>query len=251
MGSGRLELQAQRIDPCQGDDPSLQVEVLIRLRDGEGKLVMPDLFLPVAEMYGLSMAIDQRVLSMSLEAIRGYQAAGGKTMMFYINLSASSVGDPDFAVRVRQQLDEAPELAGMLCFEITESGVMANLEQATAFMDMVHQRGCQVALDDFGTGQSSFSQLRVLPVDIVKIDGSFVRDMARDASSEVLIRSICEMSHVLGKRTVVEWVESEEDIERVRVLGADYMQGFGLHPPEALEGFLQAAIGRQRMDGGT
>ena len=74
-----------------------------------------------------------------------------------------------------------------------------------------------------------------------------VRDMARDASSEVLIRSICEMSHVLGKRTVVEWVESEEDIERVRVLGADYMQGFGLHPPEALEGFLQAAIGRQRM----
>ena len=247
MGSGRLELQAQRIDPCQGDDPSLQVEVLIRLRDGEGKLVMPDLFLPVAEMYGLSMAIDQRVLSMSLEAIRGYQAAGGKTMMFYINLSASSVGDPDFAVRVRQQLDEAPELAGMLCFEITESGVMANLEQATAFMDMVHQRGCQVALDDFGTGQSSFSQLRVLPVDIVKIDGSFVRDMARDASSEVLIRSICEMSHVLGKRTVVEWVESEEDIERVRVLGADYMQGFGLHPPEALEGFLQAAIGRQRM----
>ena len=115
---------------------------------------------------------------------------------------------------------------------------MANLQQATAFMDMVRQRGCMVALDDFGTGQSSFSQLRVLPVDIVKIDGSFVRDLDSDATSEVLIRSICEMSHVLGKRTVVEWVERREDADRMSLLGADYMQGFGLHRPQPLAEIL-------------
>ena len=247
ISAGRFELLAQRIEPCRPEDHLLQVEVLIRMRDGDGKLVTPDRFLPVAEMYGLSMGIDQQVLSMTLEAIREYRSAGGKLMVFYINLSASSVGEPDFALYVRQLLEDAPELAAMLCFEITESGVIANIEQATAFMDMVRQRGCKVALDDFGTGQSSFSQLRVLPVDIVKIDGSFVRDIDHDASSEVLIRSICEMSHVLDKRTVVEWVERPEDAERVRVLGADYMQGFALHRPEVLAGFLMATVGEQRM----
>lgn len=245
MSENRFELQVQRIVPCHPDDQSQQVEVLTRMRDSEGHLISPDHFLPIAEMYGLSMTIDQQVLSTTLEAIGEYQAAGGKPTVFYVNLSVGSVSDQDFSDYARRLLEEASELAPMLCFEITESGVMANLGQATAFMDMVRQRGCKVALDDFGTGQSSFSQLRVLPVDIVKIDGSFVRDMDRDASSEVLIRSICEMSHVLGKRTVVEWVERPGDVERVRALGADYMQGFGLHQPEPLAAFLQAALGGQ------
>ncbi len=247
ISTHRFELLAQRIEPCRSDDRLLQAEVLIRMRDGDGQLVMPERFLPVAEMYGLSMAIDQQVLSKALGAIGEYSAAGGTPMVFYINLSASSVGEPDFATYVRHLLQDAPELAAMLCFEITESGVIANIEQATTFMDMVRQHGCKVALDDFGAGQSSFSQLRVLPVDIVKIDGSFMRDIDHDASSEVLIRSICEMSHVLDKRTVVEWVERQADVARVRMLGADYMQGFALHQPEALTGFLMAAVGEQRM----
>lgn len=249
MAADRLELYAQRIESCRVDDLQLQVEVLLRLRDADDQLIAPDRFLPVAEMYGLTMAIDQLVLSKAVAAIQGYLAAGGTPMLFFINLSASTVGDPDFAVYVRQLLDKDRALAHLLCFEITESGVMANLEQATAFMDMVRQRGSKVALDDFGTGQSSFSQLRVLPVDIVKIDGSFVRDIDRDASSEVLIRSICQMSHVLGKHTVVEWVERREDADRMRALGADYMQGFGLHRPELLTSFLQAADqGQQAAD---
>lgn len=246
MGEGRLELLGQRIASCRAGDAFEQVEVLLRLRDGGNQLIGPDRFLPVAEMYGLSMGIDRQVLLMAMEAMRGYRASGGKPMIFYINLSTSSVGDPDFAVDVRRMLDEAPELAPQLCFEITESGMIANLEQATVFMDMVRQRGCKVALDDFGTGQSSFSQLRVLPVDIVKIDGSFVRDIDQDASSEVLVRAICQMSHVLGKRTVVEWVERAEDARRMCALGADYMQGFGLHRPEPLASFLAAAGGARQ-----
>lgn len=238
MGAGRFELQAQRIDPCKAGDAIRQAEILLRLRDSEDKLVAPDRFLPVAEMYGLTMDIDRQVVLMAMDAMREHLASGGGEMVLYVNLSGSSVGDPDFALYVRQLLDNAPELATMFCFEITESGVMANLEQATAFMDMARQRGCKVALDDFGTGQSSFSQLRVLPVDIVKIDGSFVRDIDRDASSEVLIRSICQMSHVLGKHTVIEWVERPEDAERISALGADYMQGFGLHRPEPLAAYL-------------
>ena len=246
LANGRLALQGQRIDACDLNNPTKQVEVLLRLLDGNANLLAPDRFLPAAEMYGLTMDIDQQVLLMSMDAIRDYQVAGGEPMTFFINLSASSVGDLDFAIYVRQLLDDSPDLARMLCFEITESGVIANLEQATAFMDMVRQRGCKVSLDDFGTGQSSFSQLRVLPVDIVKIDGSFVRDLDTDASSEVLIRSICEMSHVLGKHTVVEWVERRQDAKRICALGADYMQGFGLHRPEPLVGFLEGALLQQR-----
>lgn len=238
MGNGRLELQAQRIEPCVPDGEPPRFEVLLRMRDADNQLVTPDHFLPVAEMYGLAMEIDRQVLSMAIEAIRGYQEADGEPMKFFINLSASSVGEPDFATYVGKLLDNHPRLTAMLCFEITETGVMANLQQATAFMDMVRERGCMVALDDFGTGQSSFSQLRVLPVDIVKIDGSFVRDLDMDATSEVLIRSICEMSHVLGKRTVVEWVERREDAARISSLGADYMQGFGLHRPQPLTELL-------------
>ena len=238
MGSGRMELQAQRIEPCHPGIEPARVEVLLRMRDAADNLVTPNHFLHVAEMYGLTMDIDRQVLSMAIEAIRVYAAADGVPMKFFINLSASSVGEPDFALYVGQLLDTHLGLASMLCFEITETGVMANLQQATAFMDMVRQRGCMVALDDFGTGQSSFSQLRVLPVDIVKIDGSFVRDLDSDATSEVLIRSICEMSHVLGKRTVVEWVERREDADRMSSLGADYMQGFGLHRPQPLSEIL-------------
>ena len=238
MGSGRMELQAQRIEPCHPGIEPARVEVLLRMRDAADNLVTPNHFLPVAEMYGLTKDIDRQVLSMAIEAIRVYAAADGVPMKFFINLSASSVGEPDFALYVGQLLDTHLGLASMLCFEITETGVMANLQQATAFMDMVRQRGCMVALDDFGTGQSSFSQLRVLPVDIVKIDGSFVRDLDSDVTSEVLIRSICEMSHVLGKRTVVEWVERREDADRMSLLGADYMQGFGLHRPQPLAEIL-------------
>lgn len=238
LASKRLELRAQRIESCRAGDNTRHAELLLRMRDSEGRLVEPASFLPVAEMYGLTMDIDKRVLAMAMQAIGAFHADGGEPMLFYINLSSSSVGDPDFTLYVRHLLDDTPELAPMLCFEITESGMMANLQQATVLMDMLRQRGCKVALDDFGTGQSSFSQLRVLPVDIVKIDGSFMRDLDRDVSSEVLIRSICQMSHVLGKSTVVEWVERREDAKRICALGADYMQGFGLHRPEPLADFL-------------
>lgn len=242
ISSGRMELDAQRIDPCQPALADRQVELLLRMRDASGTRIAPGDFLPTAEMYGLSTDIDREVLRLAAQQIMKYRARGGAPMTFFVNLSPSSVADPEFGLFVRHMLEGEPGLAQMMCFEITESGVMANLAQATAFMDMVRGHGAKVALDDFGTGQSSFAQLRVLPIDIVKIDGSFVRGLDRDATSGVLIRSICEMSHVLGKRTVVEWIERPEDLQRMQKLGADYAQGFGLHAPEPLEGFLDGRM---------
>lgn len=238
IAHGRLEMHAQRIVPCHPGGRSEQAELLLRMRDSEGVEFMPADFMPVAEMYGLNVDIDRQVLLLATEAIRAHRKAGGPPLLLFVNISASSVGEPEFGLFVRHLLDGEPGLAQMLCLEITETGVMANLAQATAFMDMVRQRGCRMALDDFGTGHSSLAHLRVLPVDIVKLDGSFVRDIDRDATSEVLIRSICQMSHVLGKRTVLEWVERREDAPRMCALGADYMQGFGLHLPEPLADYL-------------
>lgn len=238
IAHGRLELHAQRIEACHAADRGLRAELLLRLRDSTGEEIAPADFIPVAEMYGLNVDIDRQVLLLATEALRAHARAGGPPLLLFVNLSASSVGEAEFGLFVRHLLDGEPGLAGMLCLEITETGVMANLAQATAFMDMVRERGCRVALDDFGTGHSSLAHLRVLPVDIVKLDGSFVRDIDRDATSEVLIRSICQMSHVLGKRTVLEWVERREDCPRMAALGADYVQGFGLHRPEPLADYL-------------
>ncbi len=238
IASGRMELHAQRIECCRPEDALLQAELLLRMRGPDGELVLPGQFMPSAEMYGLSMDIDRHVLLMAVQAIRDARSRGARPQVFYVNISVTSVAEPEFALFVRHMLDGEPGLAAMLCFEVTESGVMANLDQAIAFMRMVQQRGSRVALDDFGTGQSSFAHLRLLPVDIIKIDGSFVRDLDRDASSAVLIRSICEMSHVLGKRVVVEWVERREDAVRMQALGADYMQGFGLHGPQPFAEYM-------------
>lgn len=238
IASGAFELDAQRIEACREGDPVLQAELLLRMRDADGTRIMPGQFMPAAETYGISMDIDRLVLLMAVQTIREYIARGGPPQVFYVNLSITSVAEPEFGLFVRHMLDGEPGLAAMLCFEVTESGVMANLDEAIAFMRMVQQRGSRVALDDFGTGQSSFAQLRMLPVDIVKVDGSFVRDIDHDPNSEVLIRSICEMSHALGKQVVVEWVERREDRLRMGALGADYMQGFGLHRPEPLSEYL-------------
>lgn len=238
LAEGRMELHAQRIDACHPGVDGVQAELLLRLRDREGRISTPAAFMHVVEMFGLGVALDRHVLQLAAKAIHAHREAGGTPLVFFVNISAGSPGEPGFAAFVRQLLDDDPGLADMLCLEITETGVMANLQEATAFMDMVRQRGCRVALDDFGTGHSSLAHLRALPVDIVKLDGSFVRDIDRDATSEVLVRSICDMSRVLGKRTVVEWVERGSDGRRVSALGADYMQGFGLHRPEPLDAFL-------------
>lgn len=246
-----FRLYAQRLDPCvsevQGEASPLQFEILLRMVDATGNLLMPGQFLAAAELYGLSEQIDRKVLAMVLAELDRCvsECAPQDKIRCFINVMPSSMAKHEFAMQVGALLATYPHLAESICIEITESGAMSNIEQATHFINVLREQGCSVALDDFGVGHSSFGHLEVLPCDIVKIDGGFTRDLEHDATSEVLIRSITEMSHVLGKQVVVEWVENERIIERVCALGVDFMQGFGVHRPEPLEDFLAREMGRR------
>lgn len=132
---------------------------------------------------------------------------------------------------ILDQLDNSSVPAGQICFEVTETAAIANFSKAEEFIRVLRDRGCRFALDDFGTGVSSLAYLKILPVDLIKIDGMFIRDVARDAVDAVAVRSIVEMAHVSGKETVAEFVESAEIAQRIVDLGVDYAQGFHLGVP--------------------
>ncbi|MDO5611421.1 MAG: EAL domain-containing protein [Pseudomonadota bacterium] len=246
-----FRLYAQRMDACmsgmQGEETPLQFEILLRMADADGNVLLPGQFLAAADLYGLSEQIDRKVLAMVLaeldRCINSCTLRG--RIRCFINVMPSSMAKHEFAMQVGALLATYPHLAESICIEITESGAMGNIEQATHFINVLRKQGCSVALDDFGVGHSSFGHLKVLPCDIVKIDGGFTRDLEHDATSAVLIRSITEMSHVLGKQVVVEWVENESMAERVSALGVDFMQGFGIHRPEPLGDFLAREMGRR------
>ena len=239
--SDRLFLHAQRIVPCSADAQSAggcHYEVLLRIMDAEGKLHLPGTLLAAAELYGLSATLDRWVLARALRHVAEIKEADpGASPMCFVNLAPSSIADPAFLEAADAMLKANPENACHLCLEITEHGAMSSLNQAIAFIEMARGHGCRIALDDFGVGHSSFAYLRMLPCDVVKIDGSFARDLGRDPANAVLIRSICEMSHLLGKQVVVEWVEPSQAAGELPALGADFMQGYALHRPVPLEQF--------------
>lgn len=243
-----FRLHAQRLDACvsdmHGGEPPLQFEILLRMVDADGNVLMPSQFLAAADLYGLSEQIDHKVLAMVLAELDHCmrECSPRRRIKCFVNITPHSMARHEFAMQVGALLATYPHLADSICIEITESGAMGNLEQAIRFIEMLRAQGCSVALDDFGVGHSSFGHLKVLPCDIIKIDGGFVRDLEEDATSAVLIRSITEMSHVLGKQVVVEWVESERMVAHVCALGVDFMQGFGVHRPEPLGAFLAREV---------
>lgn len=228
-----FELFGQRIAPLAPQQrQGLRCEVLLRLRDVAGSLALPGEFMPAAERYQLTGRIDRWVLQRVVELLAG-QAAAGITRIG-INLSGASVGDPlfhEFAIGLIQQggIDSS-----RLCLEITETAAIANMAEASAFIDRLRGTGVQVALDDFGAGMSSFSYLRSLNVDILKIDGQFVRGMIDNPLDEVAVRCFVEAARVCGLRTVAEHVESEAVLDRLRAMGVDHVQGFLFHRPEPL-----------------
>ena len=233
----RLLLYAQRIVALEGD-AGLQCEVLVRMRDRDGVVHAPGVFLPAMERYGQGMAVDRYVI----DALCGYFARHpyrlARVDLCHVNVSAQSVADPVFLEHVGLLLDQHPGVGKRLCFEITETAVIANMDDACRFIDAMRLRGCRIALDDFGSGLSSFAYLRRLPVDILKIDGAFIRDLARGESDLALVRSMSQMGQALGKATVAEWVESEAVLAQLREVGIGYVQGYAVHVPCPLDDLM-------------
>jgi diguanylate cyclase (GGDEF)-like protein len=237
LEDNRFELYHQRI--LSLDDtarPHNCCEFLLRLRDDRGQLVLPGAFIPAAERYSLMPSLDRWVVSRCLAHLAGARCSGmlAEQGIAFINLSGATLSDEEFLPFVRDQLRQHRVPAPRVCFEITETAAIANLRTAVAFIDGVKSLGCHVALDDFGAGLSSFSYLKTLPADFVKIDGGFVTDMLDDHMDATIVEAINAIGHVAGLKTIAEFVESDAIRLRLRDMGVDYAQGYGIHRPEAL-----------------
>ena len=209
-------------------------EILLRMLDEEGHLVPPGAFLPAAERYGLMPAIDRWVVSKTLESLSA-MADSEADVTFAINLSAQSLGAGDFLEFVTEQLDQTRVSPRRLCFEITESSAVSELTHVLRFIETLKALGCRFSLDDFGTGLSSFSYLKTLPVNYLKIDGGFVRDLATDAIDRAMVEAVHHIGHIMGLRTIAECVESNAILEKLREIGVDYCQGYALGRPRPLD----------------
>ena len=235
MEGDRLVLFAQPIYPVRNPgDGVRQVEILLRMRDEAGNLVPPMAFIPAAERYGLMPAIDRWVVDALLRHLVRSGDARARPVTHAVNLSAATLGDPSFAGFVREGLARSGIPAHCLSFEITETAAIANFAGARSLIDELRSIGCKFALDDFGSGMSSFAYLKHLPVDSLKIDGAFVRDIAVDPIARAMVASINEIGHLMGLETIAEFVESEAILAELQVIGVDFAQGFGLARPAEL-----------------
>lgn len=240
LAEDRFELHAQCIRQTApaATAQGTHVEILLRLRERQGTLIAPGAFLPASERYDLAPRIDRWVIAHLLHWLRDHPRALARLGLCAVNVSGKSLCDEGFLDFVRRQLDETQVPATRLCFEITETAAIGSLERARRFLDDLRARGCRLALDDFGSGLCSFGYLKNLPVDYLKIDGAFVRDMVRNPIDLAMVRSINDIGHVMGKETVAECVEDEVTCEALRMLGVDYVQGYWVGAPLPLDELL-------------
>ena len=229
----RFRLHWQAIEPLQADArDEKHGEILLRMVDDEGILVPPANFLPAAERYNLMPRVDRWVVRQSLQWLAGHPAA---SQCASINLSGQSMSDEQLLDFVIGELNHTGIDPARICFEITETAAIANLTKAIRFIGALRERGCRFSLDDFGSGLSSFGYLKNLPVDFLKIDGGFVRNIMRSPIDQAMVAAINNIGHVMGLATIAEFVESEEIKNLLRAQGIDYAQGYGIAHPVPLD----------------
>jgi diguanylate cyclase (GGDEF)-like protein/PAS domain S-box-containing protein len=208
------------------------IEMLLRFRDESGQLVVPGVFMPAAERYGMMPAVDRWVIETTLANFDRLHPAGAGMPMVAINLSGASIEDETLTGLIIGWLRQYRVEPARVCFEITETVAVRNLSQVVRFMEPLRAAGCRMALDDFGAGMSSFTYLKNLPLDVIKIDGSFVRDMLSDPVSHLMVRAVTDIGHRLGLEVVAEWVTDLDTVQALLALGVNHVQGFSLHHPE-------------------
>ncbi len=244
---GRLALVAQPIvavKPGGGVSDHRYFEVLVRLLGEDDRQMLPAEFLSAAERYQLMEDLDRWVVANTLELIgrdaSSLQAAGAR---FAINLSGQSLGSEPFLGFVQQQIERSGVPPGMVCFEITETVAVANLQRAQTFMQTLRRTGCRFSLDDFGTGLSSFAYLKLFPVDTLKIDGSFIRDLSTNVVSQSMVAAIAEVARVMRLDTVAEFVEDQATLSLLGKLGITWAQGYYLGEPALLAERIGVLLG--------
>lgn len=216
-------------------------EVLIRLRGDDGKIIAPMAFIPAAERYNLMGQIDRWVIETLLTSQaehyrRNWEQVrrGGPECLYCVNLSGASINDEQFVHFITGQFEQHRVPPQLICFEITETQAIANLSRASGLIDALKDLGCHFALDDFGSGTSSFDYLKNLPVDYLKIDGAFIRNIVEDPVDRTIVASITNVARLMGVRTIAEFVENQAILDMVCELGIDCAQGYGIARPEPL-----------------
>ncbi|WP_231892436.1 EAL domain-containing protein [Woeseia oceani] len=232
LEENRFELFRQTIQPLQVEDLGAHYEILLRMRDEQGGIISPELFIAAAERYGITPNIDRWVITNSFRWLVSEADERERLSLCSINLSGQSLGDEKFLPFVVDQFQISGIDATKICFEITETAAIASYSQANRFINALKELGCKFALDDFGTGLSSFGYLKHFPVDFLKIDGSFVKEILHDPIDREMVRSINEIGHLTGKKTIAEFAENEEIITMLRGMGIDYAQGYGVSEPK-------------------
>jgi diguanylate cyclase (GGDEF)-like protein len=238
----RLSLYCQPVVPVGRSlkQPD-HVEILVRMISIEGELVQPGSFIPAAERYGLMCSIDKWVVKHASQWLQQWHEVTAPPKLM-INLSGQSVCDESFLQYIVETLDSGDIQPGGFCFEITETSAIANLDKAVSFINTLKAMGCEFALDDFGSGLSSFTYLKRLPVDYLKIDGTFVREIVNEPIDRAMVKSINEIGHVMGMKTIAEFVEDDAILHMLQEIGVDYAQGYGIAIPQPLDEFVTRSL---------
>lgn len=236
LENDHLVLSYQKISPLAALDSGEDVhyEILLRMLDDDGSVIGPGQFMPAAERYHLMPEIDRWVVKHAFQWIEINLHRSQSVSLFSINLSGHSIGEESFLNYVDECFDKFYVPGERICFEITETMAINNMKNTLRFMERFKKIGCKFSLDDFGTGFSSYGYLKNLPVDFLKIDGSFVSKIASDPIDLAMVKSINEVGHVMNRKTIAEYVENDETIALLKEMGVDYVQGFGIERPQLL-----------------
>jgi diguanylate cyclase (GGDEF)-like protein/PAS domain S-box-containing protein len=235
LKENRFELYCQPIVAAYGDgDSGPAMEVLVRLRNDAGEQVAPSEFLQAAERYRLMGLIDRQIVQTTLNALGRGAIALPTNRSLALNISGQTLADSQFLEFVVECFDTTGANPAQVCFEISEAAVIANLDQARRFIGVLHGMGCRFALDDFGSGMGSFSNLKLLAVDFLKIDGSFMRNLARDTVNQAMVTAMIKLARTLNFKVIAEQVEDEAAVDAARSIGCDYLQGYALGRPAPL-----------------
>ena len=235
LKENRFQLYTQVIVPAFGDESSgPAMEVLVRMQDEEGHEVPPSEFVRAAERYRLMGLVDRWVVQTTLAALGRGALAVPAHRSVAINISGQTLADVQFLEFVVECLDSTGVSPGQVCFEITETAVIANMDHARRFIGVLHGIGCQFALDDFGSGVGSFSNLKNLTIDYLKIDGSFMRNLARDTVNQAMVTAMIKLARTLNFKVIAEQVEDASAVEAARRMGVDFLQGYAIGKPQPL-----------------
>jgi len=237
INNNQLDIRCQRLHPINSDSLIPHYEMLLLVKDKEGNTTPPAEFIEAAELYNKMVEVDRWVVQSIFQWAYKHPDLLQKLGGVAINLSGQSLNDVDFLEFVQSMFEQYPISPQRVCFEITETVAIINMTFAINIIHSIRELGCEFALDDFGTGLSSYAYLKNLPVDYLKIDGVFVKDLVNNSADQAMVKSINEIGHFLGMKTVAEFVENNEIMEVLKEIGVDYAQGYGVETPFLMKAF--------------